>query len=725
MLQMTMADCGAACLSMILCYWGAQISLARCRKLIGGGRDGVNALMITRAARSLGLEVAAYRLAPDNLLAVTLPAIAHWEENHFVVVESCNARHVVVVDPAVGRCRLSLAEWRAGFSGVVLACTPTDAFSQSCLAKHDLVARSPMRVFARRLWHLPGIPAVLVQIVLASLLLQVLGLALPLFTRLVVDRVLPTGLTDQMTLLGTGMLLFVLAQATMGYVREVLAVRLQVRLDAHLMIGFFTHLLALPYHFFQERTSGDLLMRLESTTTLRETLTGRLISSMLDGVLVVGYLVLLIVIAPGFGALVLLVALLQTVLLLGTSRSMHRLSQRTLSAHTREESYLVEVLHGITTVKASGADAHVLNQWAERFFASLHLSLRRSQLAILVETSLTTLHLLIPLVLLWAGTLAVVQGTMSAGTMLGLTLLAAACLSPLSALISGVQQLQMVRAQLERLLDVLHAEQEQPDPLHTPRPSALQGHIEVRGVHFGYTPHVPFLLRDISFTAAPGQKVAIVGRTGSGKTTLARLLLGLYPPTRGEILYDGVPLHHLEYRWLRQQIGVVPQEIWLFEGSIRENITFYATGVPLVQVEAAAKVAALHDEVIALPMGYETRVSEGGSGLAEGMRQRIALARVLVHRPSLVLLDEATSHLDTLTEQQIDSQLQHLGCTRIVITHRLSSVRNADMILVLHDGCIVERGTHEHLMAVGERYATLAGGQTEGLSTTSRPSHFS
>lgn len=711
-LQMTMADCGAACLSMIVRYWGGHCSLSQGREYVGGGRDGVTALMLANAARALGLEVAAYRLAPDApeaMGSVALPAIAHWQDNHFVVVESWSRQQAVVVDPAVGRCRLSAAEWQAAFSGVVLTCSPTAAFSATVSRPPNERRRSPWYALLRHLWRLPGIPPMLVQMVLASLLLQALGLALPLFTRLIVDRVLPSGTTGPLFLAGVGMVLFVVAQATMGYLREVLAVRLQTRLDAQVMIGFFAHLLALPYRFFQERTSGDMLMRLDSTATIRETLTGRLIASILDGVLVTGYLLILLVLAPGFGALVVLVALVQTAILVGTARPMHSLSQRTLSARTSEESYLVEVLHGITTVKASGADRHVLDQWTERFFASLRLSLQRSQLAILTETSLTTLHLFIPLILLWSGTLAVLDGSMSAGTMLGLTLLAAACLSPLSSLIAGVQQLPMVRAQLERLLDVLQTEREQPTPPQPDGLAAVQGRLEVRGVHFGYTPHAPPLLRDISFTVAPGQKVAIVGRTGSGKTTLARLLPGLYRPARGEIVFDGVPIEHLDYRWLRQQIGLVPQDVWLFAGSIRENIALHRPHLSLADIEAAARVAALHDEVMAWPMGYETRVAEGGAGLSGGMRQRIALARAIVHRPALVILDEATSHLDSVTEQHIDRQLQRLGCTQVVISHRRSSVCTADVILVLDDGRVVERGTHAELLAMGGVYAALMG----------------
>jgi ABC-type bacteriocin/lantibiotic exporter with double-glycine peptidase domain len=692
---------------MILRYWGAHSALAQCRDAIGGGRDGITALMLANAARSWGLEVVAYRVAPAHLTTVPLPAIAHWQNNHFVVVEAWEKQVVRIIDPAVGRLRLTLDEWQDGFSGVVLTCSPTPAFSPSIPTVRERVMQSPGYEFFHRLWHIPAIPALLGQLLLASLLLHLLGLAMPLFTQQIVDRVLPQGMSDQMTLLGMGMVLFVVAHVVMDYLREVLALRLQTRIDAHMMLGFFAHLTTLPYSFFQERTSGDLLMRLESTTHLRETLTGKLVASILDGILVIGYIALLLLLAPPFGVLVLAVALLQAALLLITSRPLHYLSQRIMIARTDEESYLIEVLRGMMTVKTSGADVHVLEAWSQRFFASTRLALQRSQLATLTQAGVSLLALLLPLILLWVGTQAVLQGMMTVGTMLGLTLLAAACLAPLSALISTIPQFQMVRAQLERLMDVLQTASEQPHPPPTNELAPLQGQLDVYNISFGYTPHCPPLLHDMTFSVAPGQKVVIVGRTGSGKTTLIQVLLGLLVPTSGEVRYDGILLQELDYRWVRQHIGVVPQETWLVTGSIRENIAFATSGVSLADVEAAARVAALHDVVAQLPMGYATPVVEGGGGVSGGMRQRIAIARAVVHRPRLLILDEATNHLDNETAAYIDSQLHQLGCTQLVITHRLSTARTADLILVLQDGGIVEQGTHEMLLQQGGVYARM------------------
>ena len=295
---------------------------------------------------------------------------------------------------------------------------------------------------------------------------------------------------------------------------------------------------------------------------------------------------------------------------------------------------------------------------------------------------------------------------MSLGTMLAVTTLAVSFLGPLSSLVSTGQQLQLIGANLDRITDVLQSAPEQDSRQVDPAP-VLTGHIKVQDVSFRYHAHAPLAIRSVSVTILPGQKIAIVGRTGSGKSTLAMLLLGLFPVDEGEIFYDGKPLSRMNYRTLRSQFGVVLQEPSLFSGSIRRNIAAHDPNLPLDDIIEAAGLAAIHDEIAELPMGYETIIAEGGVDLAGGQRQRLAIARALAHRPTLLLLDEATSDLDALTERIVDQNLSDLACTRIVIAHRLSTVRNADLILVMDEGFIVERGTHQELLALGDAYAEL------------------
>lgn len=702
-LQMSNSECGAACLAMILQYHGRFMKIADVREICAGGRDGASAKSIADAARRCGLTARAFSVDSANLSQLPLPLIVHWNFDHFVVVERLGHHTVDIVDPATGRKRLSWNEFNQSFTGIALSLEPGPAFERRANQSPALWLS-----YARSLWSVPGAPMAIVQIFLASLVFQALGLVVPLSTQIMVDKVLPQENRNVMwiLLLSAGLLLG--SQLISNYLRSMLLIFAQSRLDSQMITKFLRHVLSLPYSYFQQRSSGDLLMRLTSNSTIRGTLTTQSLSMMIDCLLVVGNLAILLYYNVFIGMVAIGLGVIDIAILLGTARPLHRLMQRRLATAADSQSFLTEALGGIGTLKASGSERKTLDRWSKLFANEQSASIEVERLEASIDTLTLALRMGAPLLLLAIGIHFVLNGGITLGTMLALNALAMSVLSPLGSLVTGSQQLQLVGAHLERIADVMSVPTERLD-LDSKLAPSMSGRIEFQNVSFRYDRESPWVLRNISFATEPGDKVAFVGRSGSGKSTLLRLLLGLYQPTEGKILIDGQDINDIGPSHLRRMCGVVLQESFLFSGSIRENIGFLDDELSLDEIAAAARLAGIDQEIESMPMGYDTLVGEGGNGLSGGQRQRVSIARALASHPSILLFDEATSHLDAETERVVDRNLDTLSLTRFVVAHRLSTVRSATCIYVLEDGAIVEHGSHEALLSQNGTYRKLVG----------------
>jgi ATP-binding cassette, subfamily B, bacterial len=724
--QMEAADCGAACLAMVLAYHGRHVPLDELRDMTSTNRDGVNAFALTHAARWYGLTARGVAADVDALNRLPSGSILHWEFNHFVVLDRVSGRGVHVVDPALGYRRLSFETVRRAYTGVAVVLSAGEDFRRAAglppLRHRHREGRPPRgwrglrteqatRGTWRYLRPLLGHSRMLGRVLVASVLIRLVALALPLLTALVVDEIAPRNDHHLLLVVGTTLGALIGYYFLASLLRGHLLLRLRTQLDVRLTTSFVEHLVDLPYAFFLRRSAGDLMMRLQSNAVVREILTTGALAALLDGSLASFYLVLLVALSPPLAALVAGLALLQVaVLLLSWRRNQHLMSE-SLHVEAKAQGYTYQLLAGIETLKAAGAEQRAAGHWEGLYVDQVNVSVAQGRLNATVAAIMGTLRMGSPLAVLAFGTVQVLDGDLSLGTMLAAAALATGFLEPLATLVTTGLQVQLTRSYMERINDVLDTPREQQGRTVAPAPR-LTGHVCADAVSFAYGLLAPPVVSDVSLEVRPGQRLGIAGRSGSGKSTLAHLLLGFYPPSSGRILFDGTDLAELEVQSLRRQLGIVTQRPYLFGSTIRDNIALADSAVSLDNVVEAAKLACIHDEIAAMPMGYDTLLLDGGASLSGGQQQRIALARAFAHHPAILLLDEATSDLDSVTERSVLKNLETLDCTTIVIAHRLSTIRDADLILVMDRGRVVERGTHDELVALCGAYQQLVDAQT-------------
>jgi len=699
-LQMEAVECGAASLAIILGYYERNVPLEELRVLCGVSRDGAKASNVVKAARSYGLEAKGYRKEPADLRAMKLPMIVFWNFNHFLVVEGFSKDgRVYLNDPAVGPRTVSAEEFDQSFTGVVLEFSPGSDFKPG--GEKPTIFKALQR-------RLPGSEVALVYIILAGLALVIPGLIVPAFIRIFVDVILVQGNDNWLIPLAGGMVITLLLNILLTWLREFYLLRLETKLALTTSSKFFWHILRLPIEFFTQRYAGDIGSRVAINNKIATLLSGELATTIISIMTVIFYIGLML----QYSVLLTVVGIVVVALNL---LALHLVSSRRIDINRKllqESGKLIGTamggLQNIENLKASGTESDFFARWAG-YQAKVVNS--QQELAIYTELLVTVPPLLTALnttLILSIGALQVIQGTLTMGMLIAFQSLMMNFVAPFNKLVDLGGVLQEVEADLNRLDDVLRYQMDKPflpktlieldhDDHDNLLAHKLIGQVELDKVTFGYNRLMPPLIENLSLTIKPGQRVALVGGSGSGKSTVARLVAGLYEPWSGEILFDGKARPDIPRQILNNSLAVVDQEVFLFAGTIRDNLTMWDTFIPEMNMVQASKDADIHEVISARAEGYDGPMQEGGRNFSGGQRQRMEIARALVTNPSILILDEATSALDALTEQTIDHHLRRRGCTCLIVAHRLSTIRDCDEIIVLDQGKVVQRGTHDRM----------------------------
>ncbi len=700
---MEAVECGAAALAIILAYHGRIVPLEELRIACGVSRDGSKASNIVKAARTYGLAPRAFRKEPAELRTLPLPAIIFWEFNHFVVLEGFRRGKVHLNDPAMGPRKVTDEDFDTSFTGVVITFEKTADFQRGGERP------SLLRALGERL-H--GSRRDLLYVVCVGLALVVPGMVLPAFMRIFLDQILVQGEHSWLRPMLLAMGGVILVQAALTWLQSNYLMRLETKLALRASSRFFWHVLSLPIEFFAQRHGGEIATRVAINDRVASLLSGQLAAAMLGCFTAVFYLILLLQYDWVLTVVGVTVAAANAGLLVAVSRARKDGNLRVLQESGKLSGVTIGGLRGIETLKASGAEDSFFTRWAGHHAKALVV---KQELATFDQILLSVPALLLALnttAILVIGGLRVMDGHLTIGTLVAFQTLMGSFLAPVATLVSLGGALQQTEGDVGRLDDVLrtgsapHLTDENADPALVERPR-LSGRIEFRNVTFGYSRLEPPLIENFNLTIGAGERVALIGRSGSGKSTLSKLASGLYEPWSGEVLFDGVPRPRVPRDLLVVSVGVVDQDIFLFGGTIRENLTMWDAGIPTQRMIKAAWDAEIHDLISSRPGGYEAELTEGGSNLSGGQRQRLEIARALVEDPSILILDEATSALDPSTEEAITGNLRARGCTCLIVAHRLSTIRDADQIVVLDNGRIVESGRHRELIEVGGAYARL------------------
>jgi len=695
--QMSQTECGLACIAMVSAFYQNHIPLFDLRDRVGNGRDGNTLYDLYKVSQDLGFESKCFKVADNNMLGdLNLPAILYWDAKHFVVLEKISRKHYVVLDPAAGRIKLKPEEFDSHFSGYVLTLTPKPSFTKN---KEKSLWKPYFKILLKK-------PKLLLLMLLLNVFLQMYVLITPMFTQRIIDNML---LVEQVDLLRTfllGIFITFVSYFVFNILRNEVSIRLFKFLDFEMSWEYFNHLLKIPYSFFQVRQSGDLLYRFSNIRSIRQILSNQVMKSFLDFILLIvifGYMIYKSI----FLASVLISFTVVLYLFILVFRPlMHEINRDELTTDTKLYSYQTESIMGILNIKIAGAENTVSKRWLNLYKDFAKAFIKKERVFGFITSFSGGLTYFMPLVIIWIGTPQVIGGSLSIGELVAFQSIATFFISTSNSLIFQIETFYQLKVYLRRIRDVVDTPSEH-DSKVIYKEKELEGNITFENVSFSYTKYADKVIKELNIDIKAGEKVAIIGPSGSGKSTLANLLVGLHTPTEGNVYYDGVPFEELNKSFIRKQMGIVNQEPFLFNQSIHDNIKSHNEHLSKENIIKAAKIAQIHDEIMSIPMKYETILAEQGLNFSGGQRQRIAIARAVAASPKVLVLDEATNALDSLNEKRIDQILTNMKCTRIIIAHRLSTIQNADKIIILNAGKISAQGTHEELMSIDSYYRSL------------------
>lgn len=675
-LQTEAAECGLACLVMVLSYHGHDIDLPSLRSRLAVSLKGMNLGQLIEAAEGFALAARPLRLELNEIANLQSPCVLHWDMNHFVVLKRVTAKYLEIHDPARGFVRLSHSEASSRFTGVALELTPTSGFE---------VINEKKRVRLRELFgQVLGLKWQLFQIFLISMGIELCGLLSPLYVQWVVDHALVSGDRDLVTLLAMGFLTVALIQVCVGALRSWVVLHLSTSISVQWSVNVFAHLIRLPLAWFEKRHLGDIVSRFDSIGAIQKTLTTSFIEAVIDGLMTIITLCMMLFYSAWMSLITLSAVVLYALLRMLVYAPLRRATEEQIVLSAKQQSTFLESARGAQAIKLFGREGQRQIMWHNRVVDTTNRLIATQKFMILYRLANGTLLGLELILGVWLGAQLVLTNVFSIGMLFAFMTYKAVFASRISSLIDKAIEVNMLSLQGERLADIVLTEKED---LRTQQKleALVNPHLTVENVNFRYSMLDPYVLRNLSLELPAGKSIAITGPSGCGKTTLAKLLLGLLKPESGRILVGGQELEKMGMHNYRPFVNAVMQDDQLFAGSIAENIAFFESTIDMKKVEEVCRMAYLHEDVQTMNMGYSTLIGDMGTALSGGQKQRLLLARALYCEPQIIVLDEATSHLDVALEKAINQAIQNLSITRIVIAHRPQTIASCDCVIHLPD----------------------------------------